>query len=108
MSRIEPGALHWFRPEGEAVAHPHLVIEVFDTLQVTVCGLTTNLHRAKAPGNVLLEAGEGGLAKQSVVQASHLRTVALAQLGARIGALSPERLGEARRGVAFLETLRAR
>jgi mRNA interferase MazF len=33
---------------------------------VVVCALTSNLQRAAAPGNVLLEAGEADLPKQLV------------------------------------------
>ncbi len=42
---------------------------------VVVCALTTNLQRAKAPGNVLLEASEGGLPHASVINVSQIATV---------------------------------
>jgi len=45
-----------------------------------VCALTSNLQRAAAPGNVLLEPGEAGLPKQSVVVVSQIFTVDKSQL----------------------------
>lgn len=54
---------------------PYVVIQndVLNSSQirtVIVCALTTNLRRARAIGNVLLEAGEADLAEQSVVNVS--------------------------------------
>ena len=43
-----------------------------DIRTVVVCCLTTNLKRADAPGNVLLNPGEGDLPKQSVVNVSQI------------------------------------
>ena len=58
-------------------SHPHVVVQedVFNHSRiatVVVCALTSNLHRANEPGNVLLEAGEGNLPKQSVVVVSQV------------------------------------
>lgn len=39
---------------------------------VVVCALTTNLRRARIPGNVLLDEGEADLPEQSVVVVSQL------------------------------------
>lgn len=88
------------------MAHPHLVVQE-DVLNhsriasVVVCALTSNLERASEPGNVLLEAGEGGLLKQSVVVVSQVSAVAKAGLGARIGTLSSERVEQALNGLRF-------
>ena len=57
-----------------------------------VCALTTNLDRASAPGNVLLDPGEGELPKQSVVNVSQVFTVHRDQFQTRIGRLSPARV----------------
>jgi mRNA interferase MazF len=65
--RIDRGDLFWLAPPtGDGPAHPHVVVQddVFNHARITtvvVCALTTNLHRAKEPGNVLLDEGEGGL-----------------------------------------------
>ncbi|MBE9124989.1 type II toxin-antitoxin system PemK/MazF family toxin [Coleofasciculus sp. LEGE 07092] len=50
--------------------HPHVVIQnnAFNRSRIStvvVCTLTSNLRRAKAPGNVLLELGEANLPEQS-------------------------------------------
>ena len=67
-----------------------------------VCALTSNLKRALAPGNVLLEIGEANLPKQSVVNVSQIFTVDKAQLGEKIGALSTERVREILDGIGLL------
>jgi mRNA-degrading endonuclease toxin of MazEF toxin-antitoxin module len=42
---------------------------------VVVCGLSSTLRLAGAPGNVLLEAGEANLPKRSVVNVSQVYTL---------------------------------
>jgi mRNA interferase MazF len=79
--------------------HPHVVVQddVFNHSRITsvvVCGLTTNLSRASEPGNVLLDAGEGGLPRQSVVVVSQIVSVEKGRLGPRIGALSAARVDQ--------------
>lgn len=59
---------------------------------VIVCALTTNLRRAKAMGNVLLEAGEANLGDQSVVNVSQVLTVDKAFLVDKIGRVSQDRV----------------
>lgn len=101
---IERGDVVWLAVDAPDISHPHVVIEV-NASTALVAMVTSNLQRAKAPGNVLLEAGEGGLPKQSVIVA-HATAVPLAQLGVRLGALSSERLKELEAGLRFVESLR--
>ncbi len=54
--------------------------------------LTSNLKWAQAPGNLLLTAGESGLAKDSVANVSQLLTVDRALLRERAGKVTPEQL----------------
>jgi mRNA interferase MazF len=68
---------------------------------VVVCALTSNLHRASEPGNVLLEVGEGYLPKQSVVVVSQVSSVDKARLGERIGWLSDTRVEQVLAGMRF-------
>ena len=87
--------------------HPHVVVQnnVFNRSRintVVVCALTSNLRRAAAPGNVLLEPGEANLPKQSVVNVSQVFTVDKSQLGEKIGALSPGRVHEILDGIRLL------
>lgn len=78
--------------------------DVFNHSRITtvvVCALTTNLHRASEPGNVLLEANEGNLPRQSVVVVSQISSVDKTRLGARIGSLSDARVEQILAGLRF-------
>ncbi|MEJ7601560.1 MAG: type II toxin-antitoxin system PemK/MazF family toxin [Kofleriaceae bacterium] len=109
--RIDRGDVFWIDPDAShgpapSYAHPHVVVQddVFNHSRVTtviVCALTSNLHRATEPGNVLLEAGEGGLPQQSVVIVSQISSVEKARLGARVGALCAARVDQIVDGLAF-------
>jgi mRNA interferase MazF len=68
---------------------------------VIVCALTSNLQRANEPGNVLLDMGEGNLAKHSVVVVSQISSVDKARLGDRIGSLSDARVEQILDGLRF-------
>jgi len=87
--------------------HPHVVIQnnVFNRSRlntVVVCALTSNLKRATAPGNVLLEPKEANLLKQSVVVVSQIFTVDKTQLGEYIGGLSNKRVRQILDGLRLL------
>ncbi|MCC6621739.1 MAG: type II toxin-antitoxin system PemK/MazF family toxin [Deltaproteobacteria bacterium] len=107
---VDRGDLYWIAP-GDArgapgVLHPHVVVQddVFNHSRVTtviVCALTTNLERMTEPGNVLLDEGEGGLARRSVVVVSQIDSVDKARLGERIGSLSAARVDEILAGLRF-------
>jgi mRNA interferase MazF len=105
---IHRGDVFWIGADDslDNYAHPHVVVQddVFNHSRiatVVVCALTTNLHRATEPGNVLLEVGEGDLPKQSVVVVSQISSIAKARLGERIGALSPARVEQILDGLRF-------
>jgi mRNA interferase MazF len=112
---INRGDLFWAQGEtsarpDERVAHPQVVVQddVFNHSRVetvVVCALSSNLQRAKEPGNVLLEVGEGSLPRQSVVVVSQVASVEKARLGERIGSLSAARVEEILAGLRFLERL---
>ena len=109
--RINRGDVFWIGPEDSrgpapAYSHPHVVVQddVFNHSRITtvvVCALTSNLHRANEPGNVLLEVGEGNLPKQSVVVVSQISSVDKARLGERIGSLSDTRVEQILAGLRF-------
>ena len=109
---IQQGDIYWVglgEPVGSAPGyrHPHVVVQndVFNASRigtVVVCAMTSNLRRAKAPGNVLLEEGEGGLPKRSVVNVSQIFTVDKSQLDERIGTLSAARLREILDGIQLV------
>lgn len=66
---------------------------------VVVCVITSNLKRARAPGNVLLNAGEANLPKPSVVNVSQDYTVDRGVLGEPLGSLGPDRLEQVLEGL---------
>jgi mRNA interferase MazF len=92
---------------GPGYRHPHVVVQnnVFNRSRINtviVCVVTSNLKRALAPGNVLLEKGEANLPKQSVVNVSKVFTVDKRDLGEKIGALSYGRVREVLDGIHLL------
>ncbi|MBX3058417.1 MAG: type II toxin-antitoxin system PemK/MazF family toxin [Anaerolineae bacterium] len=112
---INQGDIFWIRPENVPEAepgdfpHPYVVIQddVFNHSRIhttIVCALTTNLKQAHAPGNVLLEAGEANLPRQSVVVVSKVSTVPKAQLGEYIGSLNAQRIAQVLAGMRFLQS----
>jgi mRNA interferase MazF len=110
-ARINRGDVFWIGPDdarGPAprYAHPHVVVQddVFNHARITtvvVCALTSNLHRAQEPGNVLLELGEGNLPEQSVVVVSQISSADKDRLGDRIGSLSEARVDQIVAGLRF-------
>lgn len=109
---INQGDIFWIdldEPSGSepAYRHPHVVVQnnLFNRSRihtVVVCALTSNLKRAAAPGNVLLEPGEANLPKQSVVNVSQIFTVDKSQLEDRIGTLSGSRVQEILGGIKLV------
>lgn len=109
---INQGDIFWIPLEESesSYTHPHVVIQ--DNIinhsrvkTVVVCALTTNLKRAKAPGNVLLEAGEANLPKQSVVVVSQVSSVDKEKLGQFIGTLTRERVNQILAGMQFIQLM---
>ena len=109
---INQGDIFWVEleePGGSepGYKHPHVVVQnnLFNHSQirtVVVCPLTSNIKRANAPGNVLLEKKEANLPKQSVVNVSQVFTVDRTQLDEYIGTLSPKRIREIISGIKLV------
>jgi mRNA interferase MazF len=108
---INRGDVFWVEPDQSigsvpGVRHPYVVLQddVFNRSRIPtiiVCALTSNPKRANEPGNVQLEAGEGNLAKTSVVVVSQVSVVERAKLGEYIGSLSQERVEQILDGLRF-------
>lgn len=106
---IRQGEVYWVdlgAPSGSApgLLHPHVVVQndLFNRSRlrsVVVCALTSNLRRADSPGNILLDDGEAGLPRRSVVNVTQLFTVDKEDLVERIGTLSPIRVREILAGI---------
>lgn len=112
-SPINRGDIFWVAAD-EALGslsgspHPQVVVQddVFNHSRidtVVVCSLSSNLKRASEPGVVVLEAGEGGLERQSVVIASQVSSIAKDRLGERIGSLAPDRVDQVIAALRFLQ-----
>jgi mRNA interferase MazF len=109
---IYQGDVFWVdlgEPSGSAPGyrHPHVVIQnnIFNRSRINtvlVCVLTSNLQRARIPGNVLLAKGEANLPKRSVVNVSQIFTVDKRNLREKIGALSPKRVEQILEGIRLL------
>lgn len=97
VSEIRQGEVYWLdvgAAAGSAPAsrRPCVIVQsdVFNRSRIAttaVCAITSNLHRAAAPGNVSLEKGEAGLPKACVVNVSQISTVGKSELVERIGKL---------------------
>lgn len=109
---IQQGEIYWVDLDEPSASepgyrHPHVVIQnnLFNRSRINtvlVCALTSNLNRAKVPGNVLLHRGEAQLPKQSVVNVSQLFTADKTQLVEKVGKLSPARVREIVSGIRLL------
>ncbi|MEO8354445.1 MAG: type II toxin-antitoxin system PemK/MazF family toxin [Chloroflexota bacterium] len=113
---INQGDVYWIEleePTGSepGYSHPHVVVQnnVFNASRINtviVCALTSNIKRAAAPGNVLLEKGEANLPKQSVVLVSQIFTVDKSLLGEFIGTLVERRVKQIIEGIYLMTEIR--
>ncbi len=97
------GEVYWldFAPAtGQEMTGPHPCVIVqndvgnqYSALTIVVA-ITSNLRVAALPIGVLLQAGEGGLKRESVAHCGHLYTVDKQRLTQCIGQLPPDRLIE--------------
>ena len=108
---MKQGDVFWagLVPLGAAPGYdrPYLIVQndLFNSSRintVVVCSLTSNLRRARDPGNVLLRPGEAGLPEQSVVNVSQIATIDKTQLREKIGTLSGERVRQIVGGINLL------
>jgi len=109
---INQGDIYWIlleEPVGSATGnrHPPVVIQnnLFNRSRintVVVCALTSNLKRAKSPGNVMLDVGEANLTKQSVVNITQIFTIDKMQMDEYIGSVSKTRLDQILDGIRLI------
>lgn len=93
-------------PSGSGPGYRHPVVIVQNNLfnrslinTIVACLLTSNLERAKAPGNVLLSKDEANLPKRSVVNISQIVTIDKSSLAEKIGTLPHQRILEILDGI---------
>lgn len=109
---IHQGDIYWIEldePEGSepGYKHPHVIVQnnLFNSSKirtVLVCPLTSNLKRASAPGNVLLDKKETNLPKESVVNVSQVFTVDKSQLDEFAGSVPAKRMAEILAGIKLV------
>jgi mRNA interferase MazF len=89
---------------GPGFRRPVLIVQGdslnFSRLATVVCvPLTSNLHWAEAPGNVLLKARATGLEKNSVANASQIVSIDRSLLTERVGKVSKAQLQDVLVGI---------
>jgi len=106
---VNQGDVYRVKLDADSIPHPYVIIQ--DNLlnhsridTVVACALTSNIKRASSQGNILLEADEGNLPKQSVVEVSKITTIEKIKLGAYIGSLTNQRVKQILAGIQFLQT----
>jgi mRNA interferase MazF len=111
---IKQGDIYWADFEnpagsGPGYRRPCIVIQnnLFNASKintVVVCIITSNLALAKAPGNVFLKKGEGGLPKDSVANVSQIITLDKADLEEKVGQLGKRTIKDIVTGIKlFIE-----
>jgi len=103
------GEVYWldFAPaSGQEMTgvHPCVVVQndvgnQHSTLAIVVA-VTSNLRVATLPVGVLVQAGEGGLRRESAIHYGHVYTVDKSRLAQRAGRLSAARMVEVDRALA--------
>ncbi len=109
---IVQGDVFWLdmgtpKGSGPGFRRPHVVVQndVFNASRIqtaVICAVTSNLDRAKAPGNLLLRKGEANLSRPSVVNVSQVLTVDKSLLKEKIGTLSRQRVREIVAGLCLV------
>lgn len=89
MQQVATGEIFWLTTKSD-IRHPHVVVEVM-AKKVKVCQITSNQLKANFPGTVVLNHGEGGLEKKSIVETSKVAEVPITKLEEYIGQLSERR-----------------
>jgi len=112
VREVYQGEVYWldFGPAaGSAPAerHPCVVVQgdLFNRSRIStivVCLITSNLSRARGPGNVALKDGDANLPKESVVNVTQVLTVDKTELADRLGKLPAGTVDAIREGLQLL------
>jgi len=107
VTEIHQGEIYWLHFGESAERHPCVVIQndIFNRSRISttvVCLITSNLTRARAPGNVPLERGAANLPKASVINVSQILTIDKTELTDRIGKLPSSTIDSIRTGLQLL------
>ena len=111
---VRQGEIYWLnlpKPKGSEPGYrrPCVVVQnnTFNNSKiktVVIAILTSNLKLARAPGNVLIEKGNTGLTRDSVVNISQLLTVNKADLNSdsKIGSVTKRNIDNIVKGIELL------
>jgi len=109
---IRQGGVYWVDlgvPFGSEAGHRRPCVVIQNDVAnrsrlrtVILCPLTTNLDRAAAPGNVLLDAGEAQLPRPNVINVAQVISVDKRRLEEWIGDLSARRVRQVLKGLGLL------
>ena len=83
---ISIGDIYWLKIKSD-IKHPHVIVGINNDDSVLVCSITTNTKKFNMPKTIVLEAGEGNLQRQSIVEAYKIYTVQTKELSEYIGTL---------------------
>ena len=103
---IQRGSIYWIN-NGKDPKTPGLVIQN-DILNqsklstVSLLSITPTLKFGELPGNVILNKGEANMPQRCVVSVSQIKTVDKANIGDKIGSLSPDRMSEIHNGLKLV------
>jgi len=99
---IRQGEIYWYdfgQPRGSdpGFRRPAVVVQsdlynMTTIATVIVCAITSNLRLARQPGNLMLQAGDGSLPRESVVNVTQIATIDKRFLEGYIGTLPAERM----------------
>ena len=101
MTEIHQGEVYWL-DFGPCVVVQSDVFNRSRLSTTVVCLITSNLTRARAPGNVPLEKGVANLPKASVVNVSQILTIDKTELTERIGKLPADTIDSIHTGLQLL------
>lgn len=109
---INQGDVFWIdlgTPRGSAPGYrrPYVVIQNnaynWSGIQTAVvCAITSNLDRARIPGNVRLHKGEANLTRPSVINVTQLYTVDKGELTEKIGTISRDKVRQVLQGILLV------
>ena len=103
---MKRGEIRWYKFSRPDKKRPVLILTRDSILEylgeITVAPITTTVRNI--PSEVFL-SGQDGMPRDCAVNCDHIQTVAKAKIGTLITSLSPDKMEEARKAIAFALSL---
>ena len=103
---MKRGEIRWYKFSRPDKKRPVLILTRDSILEylgeITVAPITTTVRNI--PSEVFL-SGQDGMPRDCAVNCVHIQTVAKAKIGTLITSLSPDKMEEARKAIAFALSL---